>query len=344
MAEETVVTQEMYDNLVTSLTQKANAGDSTSMKLLGDLLYQGFDKQQRNIDAAFPWWKMAADHGEDSVAGKVGVYICENNENAAEASKAIPYLKTAANAGDMFASWILGFGYETGRFGKPDLNQAERYYRMAALAGSAEAQGRLAYLCSLKKNVDEMYDWLIAASLNGDKKLKELFNDFYRDGSADLRRDFDARIRAIQLNGNLPPRAGSFGSKGRTVDTNQPHTSRQEKVTTVLRSEENSFRSGVKIKNNNTERIRDAMAGAVLGAVLAIIIFLLSIINSVIHTVGGFFSGESSFETMQGSTLTVLIVVLMLIGAGLGFALGCYVTQESTIKKKVQKWMLRHNH
>lgn len=95
--------------------------------------------------------------------------------------------------------------------------------------------------------------------------------------------------------------------------------------------------------NNNVEIIRDSMVGAILGAVIAVIIFLLSIVNATLHLVGGLFTGGSSFEAMSGGSFAILIVVLMIIGAMLGFALGYYATQEATIKKNVTKWMSKHN-
>lgn len=95
--------------------------------------------------------------------------------------------------------------------------------------------------------------------------------------------------------------------------------------------------------NNNVEQIRDALAGAIFGAIVAVFIFLLSIVNATLHVVGGLFTGGSSFNAMSGGTFAVVIIVLMGIGAGLGFALGYHATKEETIKKNVLKWMSKHN-
>ena len=94
---------------------------------------------------------------------------------------------------------------------------------------------------------------------------------------------------------------------------------------------------------NNIEKIRDALAGAVLGAVASVIIFIVSIIISAVRFVGGLGSGNSSFEPMQGSTLVTMVVCLMILGAVLGFAYGSYATQEDAVKKRIQKWLLKHN-
>lgn len=95
--------------------------------------------------------------------------------------------------------------------------------------------------------------------------------------------------------------------------------------------------------NNNVERIRDAMAGAILGAVVALLIFLLSIVNSVLHFAGGLFTGGSSFEAMSGSSFVTLIVVLMILGALAGYAIGYRATQDDVIRKNITKWLSKHN-
>lgn len=96
--------------------------------------------------------------------------------------------------------------------------------------------------------------------------------------------------------------------------------------------------------DNNVERIRDAMAGAIVGALFSVVIFIISIINAALHLVSGLFTGGSSFQAMSGGTFGALIVVFMLIGGAIGFGLGYYVTQESTMRKSVQTWMAKHNH
>jgi len=95
--------------------------------------------------------------------------------------------------------------------------------------------------------------------------------------------------------------------------------------------------------NNNVERIRDAMAGAILGAMIAVVIFLLVFIFSAIHFAGSLFSGGSTFEAMRGSTFAALVVILMIVGAAAGYALGYHWTQDEVIKKNIKKWMLKHN-
>lgn len=95
--------------------------------------------------------------------------------------------------------------------------------------------------------------------------------------------------------------------------------------------------------NNNVERIRDAMAGAILGAVVGLLIFLLSIVNSVLHFAGSLFTGNSSFETMSGGSFIALIVILMIIGAIAGYAIGYRATKDEVIKKNIAKWLAKHN-
>ena len=95
--------------------------------------------------------------------------------------------------------------------------------------------------------------------------------------------------------------------------------------------------------NNNVERIRDAMAGAILGAVIVLIVFILSLINSAIHFAGGLFSGGGTFEAMNGGTFAAVIIVLMIVGTAAGYALGYHWTQDEVIRKSINKWMIKYN-
>ena len=93
----------------------------------------------------------------------------------------------------------------------------------------------------------------------------------------------------------------------------------------------------------NIEYVRDTIAGALIGAILAVVLFLLSVVNAAFHLIAGLFSSGASFEAMSGQTFTVLILSLMIIGAAVGFCLGFYSLMDSTIEKKVKKWMEKNN-
>ena len=337
-----MVDRDTFNETVESLKEGIKAGDVQAMKWLGDLYYQGMTGNDENLEAAIPYWQMAADHGDASVAGKVGLFYMQSDGGFEEEAKGIPYLIQAAESGDTIAQFLVGMCYESEIGCKKDLIKAEKYYLMAAMSNHAEAQGRLGYLYSLKNDADGMYHWLICASLGGDKKSKELFDEMYRNGDAEFRKYLDEKIQYIKRNGVIPKQvsmnngrvANSSPSSNASVG-NMTHRSEQPTTSRTV--------SGGKIMNNNVERIRDAMAGAILGAVIAVIIFLLSLINSAIHFAGGLFSGSGTFEAMNGGTFAAVIVVLMIIGAAAGYALGYHWTQDEVIRKSINKWMLKHN-
>ena len=79
--------QNEFDNLVATLKQKAENGDVRSIKDLGDLYYQGISGKEKNVLAAFPYWKRAVDNGEKyrkdltgSVASVNGISGCRTSD------------------------------------------------------------------------------------------------------------------------------------------------------------------------------------------------------------------------------------------------------------------------
>ncbi len=95
--------------------------------------------------------------------------------------------------------------------------------------------------------------------------------------------------------------------------------------------------------DNKVERIRDTLAGAILGAVIAVAIFLLSLILSAINFAGSAIKGDGTFEAMHGGTFVALIIILMLIGGGIGYALGYYATKDDVVRRSIAKWLKKHN-
>lgn len=95
--------------------------------------------------------------------------------------------------------------------------------------------------------------------------------------------------------------------------------------------------------NNNVERIRDTLAGAILGAVIAVVIFLISLILSAINFAGSAIKGDGTFEAMSGGKFVALIIILMLIGGAIGYALGYHSTKPDVVRNNIVKWLKKHN-
>ncbi len=125
-----------YELQVEQLTFEVEHGSVESMKKLGDVLYRGETKDEKNIDAAFPYWE------------------------------------EAAKRGDATARYLIGTCYRSG-FGieKNDLI-AETYFRAAASQNHGQSQYAYSLYLERRQDKDFLY-WLVSAHVNGVKVASE---------------------------------------------------------------------------------------------------------------------------------------------------------------------------
>lgn len=186
-----MATQEEFDRLVVHLKERVSKGDVQAMHLLGDAFYQGPSGKEQNISAALPYWKMAADHGDVTVAGKVGMALITGDGCTKDEAGGLSYCIKAAEAGDKQIQFSVGMSYETGVGCQKNYDLAMKYYRMAALQNHPEAQLRLGYLLFTETKSNEAFHWLCCANLNGNKQANEILNDLVHDN--------DGLYQSIQL-------------------------------------------------------------------------------------------------------------------------------------------------
>ena len=203
------VTKEEFLELEKSLLSDANNGDIIAYKALGDLYYQGYSGNDKNNEKAYPYWKKAADAGDPTAAGLIGLRLYSGVYGENRKSEAIPYLIAAADAGSNGPGpqVILGMAYEHGMGCKENKALAEKYYQMAALQNDANAQyylGRLQFL-DKKANNDYLH-WLCCAHINGNKEATEMLNIFIRnsDNQSEAKRVIEWEIEEIKKNGIVP--------------------------------------------------------------------------------------------------------------------------------------------
>ena len=129
------ITKEEFLEVESSLKEKISHGDMDACKTLGDLYYQGYTGNDNNNQKAFPYWKRAADAGNVSAAGLIGIRLFTGAYGNNREAEAIPYLMAAADAGanGPGPQFMLGMAYDYGRGCRENKVLAEKYYRMAAL-------------------------------------------------------------------------------------------------------------------------------------------------------------------------------------------------------------------
>lgn len=207
-----------YESLVSTLKQDIDSGDVGAMRLLGDTYYQGISGIEKNIVAAFPYWKMAADHGDVCCSREIGLCYIHGKGCMVDGVKGVAYLTFAADHGDASAQEALGIAYETGLGVTANNYTAMQYYRMAALQNQAHAQGRLGFLQYVTKGCeyrDEWLHWLCCAGMNGNEEAKAILNDIQGLDAGTI----EWKVKQIRENGIIPQENGSSGSRGCYIAT-----------------------------------------------------------------------------------------------------------------------------
>ena len=212
-----MITQKEYDETAASLKKRAANGEVDAMHLLGDLLYQGLSGNEKNVKAAFPYYKQAVDHGDISVAGKVGISLLNGRGCPKDEVSGLKYLKIHADSGDKHSQYLVGQCYEHGIGSAINKELAEKYYRLSSEQNYGEAQIRLSYLYSFKRNPEWMH-WLICAALNGVEKAEETLNDMIQrsDNPREFKESIEWQASEIQKNGIIPQKTSSMSGGGKS--------------------------------------------------------------------------------------------------------------------------------
>lgn len=193
--------QTTYNQLIARLKSCVDAGDVEAMKRLGDALYQGPEKNARNIQAALPYWRMAVDRGDRSLAGRVGAALIHSDQEQDQRA-GLQYLRIAAESGDIQAQYMLGTCYESGCGCQMDMNRAGQYYQMAAMENHTESQLRLGVLL-LSERKEQALFWICCSYLNGDRQRASAVLTELTQREMFTRQEIQRTIQAIQQAGGV---------------------------------------------------------------------------------------------------------------------------------------------
>lgn len=173
--------QQEFDRLIAELKAMVADGDVQAMKDLGDALYQGINGSGQNIDAAFPYWKMAADAGNIEMCVKTGVEMCFGNETNRNFEEGFKYLFKGAEAGDVAGIYSTGLAYLNGYGVVKNFQTGVEYIQSAALQNYSWAQLDLAIISANNmKDVGTSIHWLCCAHMNGLQDATVKLNNFIR--------------------------------------------------------------------------------------------------------------------------------------------------------------------
>ena len=170
--------QQEYNQMISDLKQLVAHGDVESMKLLGDLYYQGTSGGDENTFATLPYWKMAADHGDNDMAFKVGLCLMAGIGCEEDDVQGYKYLKQSADGGNLEAQYRVGLCLLDGLGTSADHMAGEEYLRAAACGNHPQAQLDLARtrLHEGDDGFQEAMHWTCCAYLNGIEEAANALN------------------------------------------------------------------------------------------------------------------------------------------------------------------------
>lgn len=187
----------------------AQTGDADALYRCGMMLLEGRGTA-KDETAGFQYLREAAKHGHAQAAFRCGEQECREGRP----DKGAEFFRMAAEkklpeAMRRYADWILSREPETGiqllkelaeqgdadaleqmaeltlkGIGemKPDPDQAEKYYRMAAEKGNVKAQTRLAEICFNKKDYTQAVKYAALAAAKNDLNASVLLGKMYCEG------------------------------------------------------------------------------------------------------------------------------------------------------------------
>ena len=130
--------QKAYDLLIISIKKN----DTYSSWLLG-VMYENGEGVDKDLNKAFGYFKLAANHGYDDAQNAVG-FAYENGDGVKkDLKKAFQYYKLSADQGYDVAQNNLGDAYSNGEGIEKDYKRAFGYYKLSADQGYDIAQSNL---------------------------------------------------------------------------------------------------------------------------------------------------------------------------------------------------------
>ena len=160
--------QSQSDDIVKSVTQKAEEGMAEAQMVLAKWRYDGSVLPEDHAEAV-RWYGMAANQGNVEAMMALGRMLNEGDGVPKDARKGCDWYVSAARKGKAEAFLELGKIFETGAGVKADMEKAIWLYKEAAGRGETNATARLVKL--VDTNSPDEAEGLIDVSANGNTKV-----------------------------------------------------------------------------------------------------------------------------------------------------------------------------
>ncbi|MCU7958524.1 MAG: sel1 repeat family protein [gamma proteobacterium symbiont of Bathyaustriella thionipta] len=156
-----------YEDALLVWTPLAKHGDTVAQFNLGNLYFNG-EGVAKNDEEAAHWFRLAAQAGHAQAQANLGALYEAGKGVKKDFKQAFEWYKKAADQGEMIAQYNLGRLYQTGKGVKRDSRQALIEYKKSAEQGVAYAQLNLGLMYmqgqTVPVNLDEAQKWLKLAA------------------------------------------------------------------------------------------------------------------------------------------------------------------------------------
>lgn len=163
------------------LRKAADQGLTLSQMALASILKRG-SGVKKDVPQAAEWYGRAAALGDIQAAWELGrLYLFGDDGFPVDFTKALPWIKQAAERGFAPAQNALGVMFENGSGLPADCASAAKWFRLAADQGDAKGQSNLGRLYSVgqgvTRDVAEAYAWLKLSAAQNEVTATKLLED-----------------------------------------------------------------------------------------------------------------------------------------------------------------------
>ncbi len=142
---------------LSTLRQKAEAGDAWGQDLLGTIYYYGALGVRQDYAKAAKWFRLSAQQGDAEAQYYLGREYYGGQTGEQNFNEAARWFQLAAQQGHAEAQFNLGVMYSNGQGVKQDSFEAVKWYRLAAEKGNAEAQFNMGVAYNNGNGVEKSY-------------------------------------------------------------------------------------------------------------------------------------------------------------------------------------------
>lgn len=172
-----------------ALQKAAELGYAEAQVDLGELFDEYTDHKNdkgKDFSRAKQWYQKAAQQGHPRAVYRLGLIQLDGKGVAKNPTEAVTlFLQANLHATDDFWKYLLndlGYVYERGQGVKRDVQEGQKYYRLAADQGSLEAQYNLGTISLEKNNEKDAYKWYLMAAKKGHAMAQNNLGTIYATG------------------------------------------------------------------------------------------------------------------------------------------------------------------